>query len=122
MEKKLFQLPAEIIEGYNLTTESYPDRKSRKVFLLGRPLNSGNVSLFFYSCDNNQRQRRTTGKFLVPEFSIKDKTRNSEIYAEALAECNALNEEIARNGAIYKPKKKARFLFVIILLNSVSKP
>lgn len=110
MAKKLFQLPSEIIEGYNLTTDSYPDRKSRKVFLLGRPLNSGNVSLFFYSCDNNQRQRRTMGKVLVPEFSIKDKTRNGEIYAEALAECNALNEEIASKGAIYKPKKKSKIL------------
>lgn len=108
--KKLFQLPSEIIEGYNLTTDSYADKKSRKVFLLGRPLNSGNVSLFFYSCDNNQRQRRTTGKVLVPEFSIKDKTRNGEIYAEALAECNALNEEIASKGAIYKPKKKSKIL------------
>ena len=103
MATKLFQLPSEIIEGYNLLTDSYADKKSRRVFLLGRPLNSGNVSLFFYSCDNNQRQRRTTGKFLVPEFSIKDKTRNSEIYAEALAKCNALNKKIVAERAIYQP-------------------
>lgn len=120
MAKKLFQLPSEIIEGYNLLTDSYADKKSRKVFLLGRPLNSGNVSLFFYSCDNNQRQRRTTGKFLVPEFSIKDKTRNSEIYAEALAKCNALNKKIAEEGAIYQPKKKSR-IFVCDYLAELSK-
>lgn len=128
MAKKLFQLPSEIIEGYKLTTDSYPDKKERKVFLLGRALNSGNVSLFLYSCKNNKRERHSlqdeqdnNKKFiLIPELSIKDKTRNGKLYAEAYAQCNALNEELADKDTIYKPKKKSK-IFVSDYLAELSK-
>lgn len=128
MAKKLFQLPSEIIEGYNLTTDSYADKKERNVFLLGRALNSGNVSLFLYSCKNNKRERHSlqdkqgnNKKFiLIPELSIKDKIRNGVVYAEALAQCNALNGELASKGAIYTPKKKSK-IFVCDYLAELSK-
>lgn len=128
MANKLFQLPSEIIEGYNLTTDSYADKKERKVFLLGRALNSGNVSLFLYSCNNNKRERHSlqdeqgnNKKFiLIPELSIKDKTRNGKVYAEAYAQCNALNGELAGKGTIYKPKHNSK-IFVSDYLAELSK-
>lgn len=128
MAKKLFQLPTEIIEGYNLTTDSYADKRKRKVFLLGRALNSGNVSLFLYSCKNNKReihslqdeQDNNKKSILIPELSIEDKRRNEDLYAEAYAQCNALNEELASKGEIYKPKKKSK-IFVSDYLAELSK-
>lgn len=73
--KKLFLGPAELIEGYGLNGHKY---KSRRIYLIGKPLASGSVSLVFYGRNNGQRVRVSTGKVLEPERTPTTKRANEE--------------------------------------------
>lgn len=104
MAKKLFQTQEELIQGYGLSTQG---KDKRKVYLIGRPLASGNISLQRYSCNNNKRQRVSTGAILVPELSLEDKRTNEEVLRVQRIEADVLNAELTRQDSEYCPVKKS---------------
>lgn len=113
--KKLFLGPAELIEGYGLNGHKY---KSRRIYLIGKPLASGSVSLVFYGRNNGQRVRVSTGKVLEPEHTPMAKRANEEKVRLLQIECDMKNAELERKEAGFAPtpKNKASFIEYLNLL------
>ena len=110
-KEKLFKTADEIIEGYGLKSVKDSNGK-RKVYLKGRVLKSGNVALVRYSCDNYNVQRVSTGKVLVPETTMNDKTHNKEILRLQMIECDTLNSELERKEANFVPMAKSKIRII----------
>jgi len=89
-----------LVSGYNLTA-SYGKEQAkasggtgRKVYLVGRPLKSGNVSLVRYSFHNGKRERESTGKVLRVELDETIKRINEDIIREERLRCDVLEREL----------------------------
>lgn len=107
-KRKLFQNAKEIIKGYDLTTK----KTHRKVYLVGRPLKSGNVSLIRYHSSGSGkfriRQREATGVILCIETDFTIKLENEEKVRMQHVVCDTINANLEREGADFKPIAKQK--------------
>lgn len=102
----LFKSASDLISGYNLTASFGKEQvratqkgTGRKVYLIGRPLKSGNVSLVRYSFTNGERQRESTGKVLRVELDAVIKASNQEIVRQERAMCDSIENELQMSGS-----------------------
>ena len=100
----LFKSASELVAGYCLTANYGKEQAKaeggtgKKVYLIGRPLASGNVSLVRYSVTNGERQRESTGKVLRVELDATIKAENKEIVRQERALCDELEKELFLSG------------------------
>jgi integrase len=102
----LFRSANDLICGYNLTASFGKEQvkatqkgTGRKVYLIGRPLKSGNVSLVRYSFTNGERQRESTGKVLRVELDAVIKASNQEIVRQERAMCDSIENDLQMSGS-----------------------
>lgn len=104
--KQLFRDAKSIIDGYELTAK----RGTRKVYLIGRPLKSGNVALLRYdsrgSGAGRVRQRVSTGVILQVETNLAIKRENEEKLRLQRVACDMLNSDLERADADFLPMPK----------------
>lgn len=121
---KLFNTKEALLEGYcdlerNPHLDNYVSKGKggRKVYLLGRVLPSGNISLMRYSCSNGKRHREMLNVVLKLEVDYNVKRENEEkLRLQALA-CDALNVDLERAEANFQPATKSK----VLLLDFVKK-
>ena len=104
--KKLFDNAEALIKGYGLNAR----RGTRKVFLVGRPLKSGNVSLVRYACNGGVRKRVSIGVVLKVETNAAIKRDNEELLRLLKVDCDTLNADLERVGAGFSPLVKSKVL------------
>lgn len=73
---KLYRLPAELVDGYRLYATK------GKECLIGRPLRTGRVSLFWYEYKNGRKNIVRTGRVLYPETDMQVKNLNESTISE----------------------------------------
>lgn len=109
-KKKLYKTADEIIAGYSLTSS----KVHRKVYLVGRPLKTGNVSLVRYHSSGSGkfrvRERETTGVILCIEKDQSVKLENQEKLRLQQVVCDTLNADLEREEADFKPLPKTKAL------------
>lgn len=109
-KKKLYKTADEIIAGYSLTSS----KVHRKVYLVGRPLKTGNVSLVRYHSSGSGkfrvRERETTGVILCIENDQSVKLENQEKLRLQQVVCDTLNADLEREEADFKPLPKTKVL------------
>ena len=118
-KSKLFNSQEALLEGYcDLTRTPHLDnylskgKGGRKVYLLGRVLPSGNISLMRYSCSNGKRQREMLNVVLKLEVDANVKRENEEkLRLQALA-CDALNADLERREANFQSSIKSKVLLL----------
>lgn len=107
-QKKLFRDAKSLIEGYDLTAK----RGTRKVYLIGRPLKSGNVALLRYvsrgSGSDRVRERVSTGVILEVETDMIVKRSNEEKVRLQRVTCDMINTDLERTEADFVPQSKNR--------------
>jgi integrase len=107
-QKKLFRDAKSLIEGYELTAK----RGTRKVYLIGRPLKSGNVALLRYvsrgSGSERVRERISTGVILEIETDLIIKRSNEEKVRLQRVTCDMVNSDLERSEADFAPMPKSR--------------
>lgn len=116
---KLFNSKEALLEGYcDLNRTPHLDnylskgKGGRKVYLLGRVLPSGNISLMRYSCSNGKRQREMLNVVLKLEVDANVKRENEEkLRLQALA-CDALNADLERREANFQSSIKSKVLLL----------
>lgn len=111
--KKLFRTAAELIEGYELSGHRY---KSRKLYLIGKSLPSGNVSLLMYGRNEGRCVRISTGSILECETNLVIKRANEEKVRLEQIKCDDRNTELERREAGVAPAPRSKILFVDYLL------
>lgn len=104
--KQLYKDTEALINGYELNAK----RGTRKVFLVGRPLKSGNVSLVRYTCNGGKRERISTGVVLKVETSDNIKKDNETLVRMQKTSCDELNTDLERKEAKYIPLSKDKVL------------
>lgn len=105
---KLFKTAKEILDGYSELNE----KKGRKVYLRGRALKTGNVSLYLYSDDDGKVYRQTIGETLVPELSLEKKNKNKETIYRAKALADKRNTDLVFGLAGLPRKKETKMLLI----------
>ena len=119
MPKKLFSTPKTLFEGYcdlrapyhldNDLSKAKAGESRRKVYLMGRVLKSGNISLFRYAFINGKKIRESLGVVLYVETSYTIKTENeNKLRLQALT-CDRINDDLIRQEADYAPKPKTSY-------------
>ncbi len=107
-QKKLYRDAKSLIEGYDLTAK----RGTRKVYLIGRPLKSGNVALLRYvsrgSGSDRVRERVSTGVILEVETDLIVKRSNEEKVRLQRVTCDMINTDLERTEADFVPQSKNR--------------
>jgi len=107
-KKQLFGDALALMEGYSLNAKG----KSRKVYLVGRVLKSGNVALVRYACHAGKRKRVSTGVVLKPESDYTIKRNNEELLRLQNVECDTLNVDLERKDANFSPTPKNNVLLL----------
>lgn len=102
--QKLFKTPNEILLGY----EELNKKGGRKVYLRGRVLNTGKVSLYLYANEDGKVFRQTLGSSLVPELTQDLKNQNKEVLRLAMIQADTINANMEREVAGLPQKRKSR--------------
>lgn len=113
---RLYKTTDELIKGYNLPKQQSRGRQKGKanaqaVALRARPLKSGNVQLYLYSCVAGKVSRRAIGT-IEPEHDQAAKARNVEAVRLAIARAGMENADAMRRESGFAPKPKKAALFV----------
>lgn len=115
----LFKTKEALLEGYcDLSKDYHLDNNltkgkgGRNVYLLGRVLNSGNISLMRYSCKNGKRVREMLNVILKIETDWNVKRENEEKLRLQVNKCNEINADVERTGVNYQPRIKSKASFV----------
>ena len=116
MAKRLFSTPKDLLEGYCKLSEPYhldnnickpkSGEGRRKVYLLGRILKSGNISLYRYSCVEGKKVRESLKTILCVETSLQVKQENEKKLLFHVTETNRINEDLIRRDANFSPRPK----------------
>lgn len=106
MAKKLFKTAEEILNGY----EELNLKGGRKVYLRGRALKTGNVSLYLYSNDDGKVFRQTLNEVLVPEETLAQKNQNAETLNRARLKAEKVDGDVSRELAGLPPKRQTNIL------------
>ena len=98
----LFNSTDELLEGYGLKSqieEKQASKAKNLVYLRGKKLSSGNVSLFLDVCRDGKRTKQYLGICLNLETSSEIKKDNEETYSIAKTIVNEKNVELQKNEA-----------------------
>lgn len=106
MAKKLFKTAEEILNGY----EELNLKGGRKVYLRGRVLKTGNVSLYLYSNDDGKVFRQTLNEVLIPEETMAQKNQNVETLNRARLKAEKVDGDVSRELAGLPPKRQTNLL------------
>lgn len=113
---ELYKSTEKLISGYSLTA-SYGKQQAkgnggtgRKVYLIGRPLKSGNVSLIRYSFHDGERHRESTGKVLRVELDSTIKLANQTIIRMERAMCDEIEKELLMTGQDFESTQRGKML------------
>ena len=106
MAKKLFKTAEEILNGY----EELNLKGGRKVYLRGRALKTGNVSLYLYSNDDGKIFRQTLNEVLIPEETLAQKNQNAETLNRARLKAEKVDGDVSRELAGLPPKRQTNVL------------
>ena len=106
MAKKLFKTAEEILNGY----EELNLKGGRKVYLRGRALKTGNVSLYLYSNDDGKVFRQTLNEVLIPEETLAQKNQNAETLNRARLKAEKVDGDVSRELAGLPPKRQTNVL------------
>ena len=107
-KEALFEGYCDLERTYHLDNYLSKGKGGRKVYLLGRVLPSGNISLMRYSCSNGKRQREMLNVVLKLEVDANVKRENEQnLRMQALA-CDAINADLVRMEADFKPRIKSK--------------
>lgn len=111
----LFDTPSALLGGYCDTTKPFhldnnlsKGKGGRRVYLLGRVLKSGNISLMRYACQNGKRVRETLNVVLKLETDYNMKRENEEKVRLQVLACNQLNDDLERTEAGFTPRTKSK--------------
>lgn len=116
-KEALWEGYCDISKPYHLDNNLTKFKGGRKVYLLGRQLNTGNISLFLYSCSNGNRKRESLNVVLKIETDYNVKRENEEKLKVQVLACNNLNEDLVRTEANFQPRAKSK----VLLLDFISK-
>lgn len=114
MAQKLYRTAKELIEGYELIVNGY---KTRRLYLIGKALPSGNVSLIKYGRNNGRRFRVSTGVILECETSPAIKRKNEEKIRLKRVECDSENADLERKDAGFQPVSKDTTNFIDFIMS-----
>lgn len=111
--KKLFSTTEELFEGYFKDIPSPKRHKkdideARKVYLKGRVLNNGKISLYLYSCIDGRVERIATGAFINIETNQNIKDQNLKTIRQWEEVANTKNSDAIREGAGFRPLSKSK--------------
>jgi len=106
MAKKLFKTAEELLNGY----EELNLKGGRKVYLRGRALKTGNVSLYLYSNDDGKIFRQTLNEILVPEETLAQKNQNAETLNRARLRAEKVDGDVSRELAGLPQKRQTNIL------------
>ena len=119
----LFKTAQSLWDGYTDTKRTYrldnnvsKGNGGRKVYLLGRQLSTGNISLYRYACHDGKRFRESLGIVLQLETNYNIKRENEEKIRLQVMACDSLNEELNRKDVNFAPKLKSKIRLVDWLL------
>lgn len=114
-KSSLFKTKEALLEGYcDLSKDYHLDNNltkgkgGRNVYLLGRVLNTGNISLMRYSCKNGKRVREMLNVVLKIETDWNVKRENEEKLRLQVIKCNEINADIERTGVDFQPRIKSK--------------
>lgn len=106
MAKRLFKTAEEILNGY----EELNLKGGRKVYLRGRALKTGNVSLYLYSNDGGNVFRQTLNEILIPEETLAQKNQNAETLNRARLKAEKIDGDVSRELAGLPQKRQTNIL------------
>lgn len=115
----LFNSTDELLEGYGLKSqieEKQASKAKNLVYLRGKKLSSGNVSLFLDVCRDGKRTKQYLGICLNLETSSEIKKDNEEIYSIAKTIVNEKNVELQKNEAGFTISKKSKVNLITYIL------
>jgi len=101
-KKALFNTSEALLKGYRLNE---PTNK-RKVYLRGRIMKSGKISLYYYGTNEGKVIRQTANLFLNPEFDTATKSANEETIRIANVKADLLNADAERTGNGFTPESR----------------
>ena len=111
----LFSTSEELLIGYGLKTDSkkrdseHKEKEDRKVYLRGKVLSSGNVSLFLDYCNpNGKREKRYLKNILCIETSKDIKEKNKEILRQSQTIAKEADASAQRDENGFTISKKAK--------------
>ena len=101
---KLAKTPKELIEEHELSVKaqknpSYPNQ----VYLIGRELKNGSVSLFRYTVVDGKRYRTNLKAIIRPELDMTIRQANKEIVRTEKEALDKLNRNLANEERAYNP-------------------
>ena len=102
--QKLFKTPEQILSGYDELSK----KGGRKVYLRGRVLNTGKVSLYLYANEDGKVFRQTLGSSLVPELTQDIKNHNKEVLRLAMIQADTINANMEREAAGLPQRRKSK--------------
>ncbi|MBD3591581.1 site-specific integrase [Bacteroides sp. GM023] len=115
----LFSSTDELLEGYGLKSqigEKQASKAKNLVYLRGKKLASGNVSLFLDVCRDGKRTKQYLGTCLNLETSIEIKNENEKTYSIAKTVVNEKNVELQKNEAGFTISKKSKVNLITYIL------
>ncbi|CCZ37623.1 site-specific integrase [Bacteroides fragilis] len=115
----LFNSTDELLEGYGLKSqieEKQASKAKNLVYLRGKKLSSGNVSLFLDVCRDGKRTKQYLGICLNLETSSEIKKDNEETYSIAKTIVNEKNVELQKNEAGFTISKKSKVNLITYIL------
>lgn len=111
----LFSTSEELLIGYGLKAESkkrdseHKEKEDRKVYLHGKVLASGNISLFLDYCNpNGKREKRYLKNILCIETSKDIKEKNKEILRQSRTIASEADASAQRDENGFTISKKAK--------------
>ena len=102
----------DINRPYRLDNNLKKGKGGRKVYLLGRQLATGNISLYRYACNNGKRQREFLNVILKIEVDYNVKRENEEKLRLQVEACNLLNNDLTRRDADFTASLKSKVRLV----------
>jgi len=118
----LYSTTDDLLKGYALSAQKEEKQALKAkgyVYLRGKKLNSGNLSLFIDICRNNKRVKQYLGLYLNIETSISVKNQNEETFriAKTIAAEKNVSLQKDENGFTLSKKTKVN-LFTYILFQA----
>ena len=107
-KESLFEGYCDLNRPYHLDNYLSKGKGGRRVYLLGRVLKSGNISLYRYACNNGKRERESLNVVLKIEKDFNVKHDNEEKLRLQVAVCDAINTDLERKEADFKPRIKSK--------------
>lgn len=111
-KEALYEGYCDLAKDYHLDNNLTKGKGGRNVYLLGRVLSSGNISMYRYSCKGGKRVREMLNVVLKIETDWNVKRENEEKLRLQVIKCNEINADVERTGASFQPRIKSKVRLV----------